>query len=155
MKWKMGNIEGVVVKPLRKISDERGCIMHMLRADDPLYKEFGEIYYAFSYPGVIRGWHLHEKMTLNYCCLSGMIKLVIADERKGSPTCGNIMEVFMGENNYCLVQMPVGVWNGYKTIGNKTSLLANCPTLSHDPNEMKRLDPFSRKIAYDWSLKHK
>ena len=36
-------IEGVVIKPLKKIPDERGSIYHMLRCDDPLFEEFGEI----------------------------------------------------------------------------------------------------------------
>jgi len=150
-----GPIEGVVVKPLRKISDERGCIMHMLRKDDPLFKDFGEIYFAYSYPGVIRGWHYHQKMTLNYAVLYGMVKLVIYDDRKDSPTRNTVMEIFIGDQNYCLVQMPPLVWNGYKTIGSAPSLVANCPSLSHDPGEMKRLDPFSEKIPYDWSLKHR
>lgn len=149
------NIQGVVIKPLRKIPDERGCIMHMLRADDPLFTKFGEIYYAFSYPGIIRGWHYHKKMTLNYVCLSGMVKLVLYDDRKDSPTFGKIQEIFMGDNNYCLVQVPPKVWNGYKTIGNKTSLLANCPDMGHDPKEMERLDPFSDKIKYNWDIKHR
>ncbi|MFH1369570.1 MAG: dTDP-4-dehydrorhamnose 3,5-epimerase family protein [Elusimicrobiota bacterium] len=155
MKFKIGSVDGVVVKPLRRIPDERGCIMHMLRSDDPLFRQFGEIYFAASYPGAIRGWHYHKKMTLNYVCVSGMIKLVIFDDRKDSPTKGNLMEIFIGENNYCLVQMPPKVWNGYKTIGNKVSMLANCPTLSHDPGEMDRLDPFSKKIQYDWEIKHR
>lgn len=153
--FKLGNIDGVVVKPLRKIPDERGFIMHMLRADDPLFSVFGEIYYAVSYPGVIRGWHFHEKMTLNYACLTGMIKLVVYDDRPASPTKGNLMEIFVGQDNYCLVQMPPKVWNGYKTIGNAVSIVANCPTLTHDPTEMKRLDPFSKEIGYDWEIKHR
>ncbi|MBN1384710.1 MAG: dTDP-4-dehydrorhamnose 3,5-epimerase family protein [Elusimicrobia bacterium] len=148
-------IEGVLVKPLRKIPDERGCIMHMLRCDDPLYKKFGEIYFSMSYPGVIKGWHFHEKMTLNYAVITGMIKLVIYDDRKNSATKGNLMELFIGEENYCLVKIPPKVWNGYKTIGTKTSILANCPDMAHDPSEMKRLDPFSDKIPYNWNLKNK
>ena len=36
-------IDGVVIKPLRRIVDERGKIMHMLRNDDPGFESFGEI----------------------------------------------------------------------------------------------------------------
>ncbi len=147
-------IEGVLVKPLRKIPDERGCIMHMLRSDDPEFEQFGEIYFSCIYPGVIKAWHLHHKMTLNYAVPAGMIKLVLFDDRAGSPTRGQLQELFIGEQNYCLVQIPAGIWNGFKGIGTQMSVLANCATLPHDPAEIERLDPFSKRIPYDWSLKH-
>jgi dTDP-4-dehydrorhamnose 3,5-epimerase len=148
-------IEGVVIKPLARIPDERGCIYHMLRCDDPIFERFGEIYFSFVYPGAIKAWHLHEKMTLNYAVVQGMIKLVLYDERKDSTTKGNLVELFIGNENYCLVKIPPKVWNGYKGIGVKPALVANCATLPHDPEEMKRLDPFSNRIPYDWSLKNK
>jgi len=147
-------IDGVFVKQLKRIPDERGAIFHMLRNDDPLFIRFGEIYFATVHPGVIKGWHHHREMTLNYAVIQGMIKLVLFDGRKDSPTVGNLMEVFMGEENYLLVQIPPGVWNGTKGMGTKTAMIANCATLAHDPGEMQRKDPFTNEIPYDWSLKH-
>jgi dTDP-4-dehydrorhamnose 3,5-epimerase len=88
-------IDGVKVIPLKKIPDERGCIYHMLRNDDPLFEKFGEIYFSKIYPDVIKGWHIHTKMVLNYAVVSGMIKLVLYDDRKNSKTKGEIMEIFM------------------------------------------------------------
>lgn len=145
-------IKGVIVKKLDKIADERGTIMHMLRSNDREFKQFGEIYFSKAYPGVVKGWHLHKKMTLNYCIVEGMIKLVLYDQRKASGTHGKIQEIFIGEDNYCLVQIPPGVINGYKTIGTKPSILANCSTHPHDPSEMIRLDPYTQKIPYSWDI---
>ena len=147
-------IEGMIVKPLKRIPDERGCIYHMLRNDDPFFENFGEIYFSVIYPAVIKGWHLHEKMTLNYAVIQGMIKLVLYDDREDSPTKGNLMELFIGEENYCLVKIPPKIWNGFKGIGNKPAIVANCTTLSHDPNEIERMEPFTNKIPYDWGLKN-
>lgn len=147
-------IDGVLVVSLRKIPDERGMVLHMLRADAPHFQRFGEIYFSMVYPGVIKGWHLHTRMTLNYAVVAGMIKLVLYDERSGSPTCGQLQEMFVGEANYVLVSIPPGVWNGVKGIGTKAALIANCATLPHDPEEIRRLDPFSERIPYDWALKH-
>jgi len=149
-----GLIEGVIVKSLTRIPDERGCIFHMLRQDDPLFERFGEIYFSMVYPGVIKAWHLHKKMTLNYAVIKGMIKLVIYDDRHSSPTKGNIMELFTGEQNYALIVIPPNVWNGFKGAGTGPAFVANCATLPHDPAEIVRMDPFSKKIPYDWSLKH-
>lgn len=134
--------------------DERGYIMHMLRSDDPEFEKFGEIYFSCVYPGVIKGWHLHHKMTLNYAVPVGMIKLVLFDDREGSPTRDKLQELFIGEQNYCLVKIPAGIWNGFKGIGNQMAVVANCATLPHDPTEIERLDPFSQRIPYDWDLKH-
>lgn len=148
-------IKGVEIIPLKQIVDERGKIMHMLRSDAKHFEQFGEIYFSAVYPGVIKGWHLHKKMVLNYAVVEGMIKLVLFDDRKGSSTKGEIMELFIGEDNYCLVKIPCGVWNGFKGVGIRTSLIANCATIPHDPQEIIRLDPFSKKIPYNWDIVHK
>src|SRR6202022_518836 len=60
------DISGLVVTPLRRIPDERGAVLHMLRDDSPMFERFGEIYFSTVYPGAIKGWHLHREMTLNY-----------------------------------------------------------------------------------------
>ena len=91
-------IEGVVVKKLEIIPDERGSVMHMLRSDDPEFEAFGEIYFSTVYPGVVKGWHLHRRMTLNYAVVAGMIKLVLFDSRPSSPTKERVEELFIGEN---------------------------------------------------------
>jgi dTDP-4-dehydrorhamnose 3,5-epimerase len=148
-------IKDVNIIPLKKIPDERGKIMHMLRSDDPHFEKFGEIYFSIAYPGVIKGWHLHKKMTLNYAVIEGMIKLVLHDNRNDSTTKGEIQEIFTGEDNYCLIKVPPGIVNGYKTIGMKSAIVANCATLPHNPDEMIRFDPFDNDIPYDWNLKHK
>ena len=148
-------IKDVNIIPLKKICDERGKIMHMLRCDDPHFEKFGEIYFSTAYPGVIKGWHLHKEMTLNYAVIEGMIKLVLYDGRDNSPTKGEIQEIFTGEDNYCLIRIPPGIANGYKTIGVKPAIVANCATLPHTPDEMTRIDPLGNDIPYDWSLKHR
>ncbi|EKE14759.1 MAG: Polysaccharide biosynthesis protein [uncultured bacterium] len=149
-------INGVKIKPLSKISDERGSIMHMLRRDDPDFKKFGEIYFSLVYPGVVKGWHLHTKMTLNYAVIQGMIKLVLFDDRSGSQTRGEIMEIFTGKDNYTLVTIPPNVWNGFKGIGIKQAIVANCSTLPHDPKEIKRMNPLNNKIIkYNWDIEFK
>ncbi|MHB8155154.1 MAG: dTDP-4-dehydrorhamnose 3,5-epimerase family protein [Candidatus Omnitrophota bacterium] len=148
-------IKGVEVMPLKQIVDERGKIMHMLRNDAKHFEKFGEIYFSIIYPNAIKGWHLHKTMILNYAVVSGMIKLVLFDDRKNSPTKGEIMELFIGEDNYCLVKIPNGVWNGFKGIGVKAAIVANCATVPHDPDEIMRLNPFSKKIPYNWELVHK
>ncbi len=148
------SIDGVKIIQLRQIIDERGKIMHMMKSTDAHFEKFGEIYFSTCWPNTIKAWHIHQKMTVNNAIVSGRAKLVIYDSREESKTKGNLMEIFLGEDNYKLVQIPPGLANGYKSYGDKLTILANCANLPHDPDEMIKIDPFKNDIPYDWGLKH-
>lgn len=146
-------IEGVQIIPLRRIPDERGTILHMLKRTDPHFLEFGEIYFSTIYPGVIKGWHLHKRMTLSYACIHGRIKLVLYDDREESSTRNELMELFLGPDNYSLVIIPPNLWNGFKGMGSDYSIVANCATHPHDPSQSLRMDPYKNHLPYDWARK--
>lgn len=143
-------IDGVRIHPLRRIADARGDILHMLRVDDPHFERFGEIYFSAVRPGVVKGWHLHRRMTLNYAVPVGRIRLVLYDARDGSPTRSVLQEITLGGEEYRLVRVPPGVWNGFLGLGEEPSLVANCATLPHEPEEIERRPPRWDGIPYDW-----
>ena len=147
-------IDGVVVKPLRQILDERGKVMHLLRADDPLFEKFGEVYFSVVQPGAIKAWHLHKEMALNYAVPVGNIKMVLYDDREGSASRGKLMEIFTGPDDYKLIHVPPRVWNGFKGVGTVPALVANCATIPHRPDGIVRMDPLGGSIPYDWALRH-
>lgn len=147
-------IAGVSVIPLKRISDERGAILHMLRRTDPHFIEFGEIYFSTVYKDIVKGWHRHRDMTLNYTCPYGRVKLVLYDNRPDSSTRGEVMEVFLGPDNHSLVIIPPEIWNGFKGLHAPFSIVANCCTHPHDPSRSTRLDPFNNDIPYDWAVRH-
>lgn len=147
-------IEGVAMFPLRRIQDERGLVMHMLKESDPHFQKFGEIYFSVIFPGVIKAWHLHSRMTINYAVVVGNIKLVLFDQRPESKTRGQLQEIYFGQVNYQLVRVPPGVVNGFTAVGGETAIVANCADIPHDPGEITRIDPFTPTIPYDWKLKH-
>ena len=148
-------IDGVNIIDLKKITDERGMIFHMLKNTDEHFQKFGEIYFSCSYPNVIKAWHLHKKMTLNYAAIHGSIKCVLYDDRPGSKTRGCIDEYFLSPENYCLLTVPPLIWNGWKGIGTEVSIVANCATIPHDSNEIERKSAFDIEIPYDWNIEHK
>jgi len=148
-------IDGVKVVPLRRIPDERGTVMHMLRSTDPHFTQFGEIYFSTVYKDVVKGWHRHRQMTLDYACVSGRVKLAMYDDRPTSATRGEISEVFLGPDEYALVVIPPGIWNGFKGMSEPNAIVANCATHPHDPSASERLDPFENKIPYDWGVRHR
>ena len=148
-------IDGVKMTPLKQIFDERGKVMHMLREDSPIFSRFGEIYFSCTYPGVVKAWHLHKEMTLNYAVIYGKIKFVLFDNRPESSTHGEVQELFVSPENYILVTVPPMIWNGFKCIGTVTSIVANCADFPHNPREIDRRPPSDPLIPYEWALEHR
>jgi dTDP-4-dehydrorhamnose 3,5-epimerase len=148
-------IEGVKVKKLKVIPDERGRLMEILRRDDELFRGFGQVYMTTTYPGVVKAWHKHEKQTDNIACVAGMIKIALYDGRPGSPTHREVNEFYLGVHNPMLVQVPAGVYHGWMCVSAEEAMIVNIPTETYDygsPDE-QRLDPHKNDIPYDWKRK--
>jgi dTDP-4-dehydrorhamnose 3,5-epimerase len=148
-------IEGVKIKKLKIIPDERGRLMEILRCDEEIFTKFGQLYMTTAYPGVVKGWHYHKKQCDNMVVISGMMKIVLYDSREDSPTFGEVNEFFMGEHNQILLHIPKLVYHGFKCISEKESLVINCPTEPYnyeEPDEY-RVDPHNNDIPYSWERK--
>ena len=89
-------VEGVKIKKLRVLSDDRGRLMEILRCDDELFFQFGQIYITTTYPGLVKAWHLHKRQTDNVACIHGMIKVALYDPREKSPTFKEINQFYLG-----------------------------------------------------------
>ena len=147
-------IDGVNVKNLKAIPDERGHLMEILRSDDDIFEKFGQVYITTAYPGVVKAWHYHKIQTDHFCVVHGMMKVVLYDGRKGSATEGQINEFFMGEKNPIVLKIPNGVYHGFKCIGEHEAICMNCPTEVYnyaDPDEHRI--PAHGKLPYDWDQK--
>jgi dTDP-4-dehydrorhamnose 3,5-epimerase len=148
------DIEGVTIKKLLLNPDERGWLMEILRCDDPLFQKFGQVYLATAYSSVVKAWHYHKKQTDNFTCVHGMMKVVLSDARKESPTYKVLMELFVGEKNPAPISVPPGVYHRFKGIGTDTAYFLSIPTLPYnykEPDEY-RLPPDTPEILYDWGL---
>ena len=147
-------IDGASTRPLRVVPDERGWLMEVLRADDPEFSAFGQVYVSATYPGVVKAWHFHKEQVDHFACVSGMVKLVLIDTREGSPTKDLVNEFFLGDQNPSLVRVPNGVYHGWKCISLTPSLVINVPDKPYNraaPDE-HRLDPHGT-LEYDWTRK--
>lgn len=152
---KRPRIDGVKVKTLRMIPDERGWLMEVLRADDgEFFSRFGQVYVSATYPGVVKAWHFHRRQIDNFACLSGMIKLVLIDTRDGSPTNGVVNEYFLGTEQRLLVQIPPLVYHGWKCISSEMSMVVNVPSdpYHYEQPDEYRLEPHGT-LPYDWARK--
>jgi dTDP-4-dehydrorhamnose 3,5-epimerase len=148
-------IDGVIVKKLRVIPDDRGRVMEILRRDDDLFQTFGQVYMTTTYPGVIKAWHKHEKQADHIACVAGMIRMALYDGRPGSPTFKEINEFHLGIHNPLLVKVPAGVYHGWMGVSPEEAVIINVPTEMYDrehPDE-QRLDPHDNDIPYLWERK--
>ncbi|MBN2414624.1 dTDP-4-dehydrorhamnose 3,5-epimerase family protein [bacterium] len=148
-------IEGVVCKTLKVVPDERGRLMEILRSDDKIFEKFGQVYMTTTYPGVIKAWHFHTQQDDNVTVVKGMLKLVLYDNRAGSPTRGELNEFFLGEHNPILVHIPKLVFHGWKCISEQEAIAVNTVTKPYnykDPDE-QRLPYDSDEVPYDWAVK--
>ena len=147
-------IDGVRVKKLKVLPDERGRLMEILRSDDEIFQQFGQVYITAVYPGVVKAWHYHKVQTDNFCVIHGMMKVVLYDDREDSPTKGQVNEFFMGQHNPIVLQIPKGLFHGFKCISDHEAICLNVPTACYNyeqPDEYR--EPAHGKIPYDWDQK--
>ena len=146
-------IEGVIVQPLREIADNRGSVLHMMRRDSKLFKQFGEVYFSEILSGKVKAWKRHKQQTQNLTVPVNNIRLVIYDNRPSSSTHGKIEEYELGRpDHYCLVHIPPMLWYGFQALGGETALIVNCADQPHDPNDTESLSSDSNEIPYQWKF---
>jgi dTDP-4-dehydrorhamnose 3,5-epimerase len=150
----VGRVAGVVVRELVTHPDDRGRLFEVLRADDPHFSGFGQAYVTTTYPGVVKAWHRHQLQDDVFCCLVGMIKLVIHDARVGSSTPGSTQVIWLGEHKLRAVTVPKGCWHGWMCVSEKEAMILNLVSRAYDANhpDEERLPPHDNGvIGYDWT----
>jgi len=148
-------IIGVKTKLLKVIPDERGRLMEMLRSDEEFFMRFGQAYMTTAFPGVVKGWHYHKIQYDNMIVVKGMMKIVLYDSRKDSPTYKEVNEYFFGDYNSQLLHIPPLVFHGFKCVSENEALVINIPTEAYSyshPDEY-RVPPHDKDIPYDWNRK--
>jgi dTDP-4-dehydrorhamnose 3,5-epimerase len=145
-------INGVKVKALDQFHDERGKVMKLMTKG---IRDVNEVYASCIQPNAIKGWHRHRKMILNYAVLTGRVKCVLYDDRDDSPTNGEINEFFIGPENFLLIEVPALIWNGFKGLARRESIIINCASKIHSDDEVDKLPPINNSIPYMWGIDNK
>ena len=148
-------IEGVEVRRGKVLSDERGRLGEIMRADDRWFEKFGQVYFTTTYPGVVKAWHYHKKQTDHFYVIKGMVKVGLYDDRKDSPTGGTVNEVYLGEHCPGLVRIPPGIQHGWMCVGQTEAYIVNVVSEMYnyaEPDEF-RTHPHDNHIPYDWTHK--
>lgn len=145
-------IEGVNVKKLKVIPDDRGRLMEILRADDDIFQKFGQVYMTTAFPGITKAWHFHKLQFDHFTCIHGKMRLALYDGREKSPTYKEINDFVISPENPMLVQIPPLVYHGFKCVGDIEAIVINTVTEPYNyknPDEY-RVDAYDNDIPYDW-----
>ena len=142
-------IEGVRVKKLKVIPDERGRLMEILRVSETGIQP-QQVYLTTAYEGVVKdkeNFHMHKNQTDFFCCVKGKIKLVLVDVKENNKTKREINEFEIGEGNFCLVTIPKGVLHAFKSLKGE-AFIVNCIAPEYNkehPDEVRIKNEY-----YDW-----
>lgn len=145
-------IDGVKVKILKIIPDERGRLMEILRSDESVFKKFGQVYMTTALPGVVKAWHWHKKQDDNFTCVHGKMRLALYDARPKSPTHKEVNDFVISLESPMLVHIPKNVYHGFKCVSDTEALVINTVTFPYNyknPDEY-RIDAYENDIPYDW-----
>jgi dTDP-4-dehydrorhamnose 3,5-epimerase len=150
-------IHGVQAKPLRVFPDDRGFLMEMLRADEPIFEQFGQAYLTACRRGVAKAWHYHRQQTDHFVCVGGTALVVLYDGRDDSPTRGTVQDFTLHsppsqDPAPLLLKIPPLVIHGFTAIRGEEARIINIPTLAYrhaDPDE-HRYPWNSQEIPYRW-----
>jgi dTDP-4-dehydrorhamnose 3,5-epimerase len=142
-------IEGVWGRAFVPHADDRGSLTEALRAHWPEFERFGQAFVTVNLPGVVRGWHWHERQTDVTVSIAGVVLLPLYDGRPTSWTRSQVDRYVPGEFP------PRGVPNGHKTLGPDAAIIQNFPSVKNDlehPDEhhLPHDDP---AIPVDWSAR--
>lgn len=148
-------IEDIEVRTAKVIPDERGRLGEIMRADDPWFKKFGQVYFTTTYPGVVKAWHFHKKQTDHFYVIKGLVKIGLHDAREESPTKGMVNQLYLGEHCPGLVKIPPGIRHGWMCVSDTEAIILNMVSEMYDHREPDeyRTDPHDNDIPFDWARK--
>jgi dTDP-4-dehydrorhamnose 3,5-epimerase len=146
-------ISGVRARRARVLPDERGRLGEIMRADDPWFDKFGQVYFTTTYPGVVKAWHYHKLQTDHFYCLKGVVKVALYDGRAHSPTTGEVNEIYLSEHLPGLVEIPPGVYHGWMCVSDVEAYVINVTTecYNYDNPDEHRVPAHTPDIPYVWT----
>lgn len=123
------NFDGVYVTPQKVIFNEKGEILHALKASDSSFSAFGEAYFSSVSQGETKGWKQHTKMAMNIVVPIGGIEFFLISYEESHFTT-----VKINRDNYARITIEPGVWMAFKGLEDY-NLILNIASIEHDPQE--------------------
>ena len=135
-------MDGVILTPLKQISNPKGDIFHAMKKSDIGFNGFGEAYFTTINQDDIKGWKKHTKMVLNLVVISGEVEFVIYDDTKRS-----FFSVKLSKDNYQRLTILPNLWVAFRGL-DKYNIVLNLASIEHNPDEA--INRKLKEIEYEW-----
>lgn len=77
-------------------------------------------------PGSREAWMVCADQPEEWICFEGMVKLVLFDARRDSPSFGSVEEFFVGERRTERISIPEGVYRGWQCLSPQPAWMLRC-----------------------------
>jgi len=136
----MNMIDQVVLTPCRRLDTSRGFLQEILRNDGEPGFALGQVYVTCTHQGIIKAWYRHAIQFDSFFVLQGAMRLVLLDDRRESPSFGQINHFEMTADTPQLLRLPPGIWHGFQSLAGELRLLhMNSQPFQFDqPDEVRR-----------------
>lgn len=136
----MKKIKDLIITDNKRFFKNDGNIYHGMRATDAGYNKFGEIYFSFINNNTIKGWKMHNEMTLNIIVPIGSILFNFIDLRQKSESYKTQIKLLLDNENYQRITVPPKICFAFKGIGEDRNMLVNIADMIHDDNECQNIE---------------
>jgi len=153
-----GIIDGVVIKALKTIPDDRGYFAEIFRTTEPIANgfELKQSSITMTRMGVIKAFHYHEKQTDIFLPISGTAKITLIDARTDSDTYLHANMIIAGEYYLRAVRIPPGVLHGYEVLPDKHMTMVYYTNQSYDVTDEHRVPYDSPVLAFaGWGIENR
>jgi dTDP-4-dehydrorhamnose 3,5-epimerase len=150
-------VSGVQFRPTRPVPHDDGHVTEVARAGwEVLGNPLVQVHVTTTFAGRIRAWGLHPQGSDRLFVVSGLVRFVVFDGRKESPTVGRHDVFVVSDKNPGLLVVPPNLYHGWKNIGPSEAIIINMPDRVYDYEHPDALDlPWdseaaARIIPYRW-----
>ena len=144
-------IAGVQVKEMRHVPTGYGYLTEIWRRDWGLDDvAVDQVFQSTLAPGGVSAWHAHAETTDRLSVNQGLIRVVLYDARRSSPTFGLVNELQLGTIRPGLIVIPPRVWHGVQNADAAPSSLLNLVDRAYryEGPDHWRLPPDTSEIPY-------
>jgi len=134
-----------LIKDVAKIDlvahvDDRGYLIEIIRATDPHFTKFGQVYLVGNFTKrTVRAFHKHNELWDWFFVSHGAAKFVLVDDRKDSPTYKEQNDFVVSSRNPSLIVVPPGVYHGWMSLEDDTQMVSTASEVYNreSPDEVR------------------
>jgi len=121
----------ISVRKENRIENLKGDLFKIASKKRESESDFGEIYITTIYPGKVKGWKYHKKMTSKLFVIRGSVRFTfcLRDDMKER------YYFELSEDEFESIEIKPGVWMAFECISSTEAYILNFADIPHDDSE--------------------